>query len=271
MYTLKNDSLSVSIMDPIADRAHFGTRYCTGGYIYQIDDAQRGPLLSGAQYPGPFLPFNGQGMPDAFNLAPLSEPATGAAQALIIGIGLCNLEKDEVIEFCKWDIEQSAAAITMGTTQAHQGYALELERTLTLTNRTLRSATSLKNTGKGFFPIRWFPHPFYPQPETDELCRFNIPVYMGENDGYTMAADGWISRKNWPAQPSFFLALDHGAQANLTVLQKHKVLGLVAATCSYVPSFFPIWGNLNTFSWEPFYERSLAPGQTTAWWIDYEF
>ena len=59
--------------------------------------------------------------------------------------------------------------------------------------------------------------------------------------------------------------------APLSVLQKHPVLGLVGGTTSYVPSFFPIWGNQNTFSWEPFFERTLAPNQSTSWWIDYDF
>jgi len=55
------------------------------------------------------------------------------------------------------------------------------------------------------------------------------------------------------------------------VLQKHPVLGLVAGTCSYVPAFLPIRGNRRTFSWEPFFERTKAPGQTTTLWIDYDF
>ena len=48
-------------------------------------------------------------------------------------------------------------------------------------------------------------------------------------------------------------------------------LGLVAATCSYIPAFFPIWGNKNTFSWEPFLERTVFRGQTLRWSIEYEF
>ncbi len=40
MITLANDSLEVQFLDPVADRARFGVRYCTGGYIFQVRDAQ---------------------------------------------------------------------------------------------------------------------------------------------------------------------------------------------------------------------------------------
>jgi hypothetical protein len=33
----------------------------------------------------------------------------------------------------------------------------------------------------------------------------------------------------------------------------------------------PIWGNANTFSWEPYFERTLAMAQTAEWWVDYDF
>jgi hypothetical protein len=55
------------------------------------------------------------------------------------------------------------------------------------------------------------------------------------------------------------------------LLQRHPTLGMVSAACSYVPDFFPIWGNPLTFSWEPFLERTVASGQTLTWWIDYTF
>ena len=78
MYALTNESLSVAILDPQADQGRFGTRYCTGGYIYQVVDAQRGELLSGPTYPASFNWFDGQGIPDAFNLGPLREPTASA-------------------------------------------------------------------------------------------------------------------------------------------------------------------------------------------------
>jgi hypothetical protein len=274
MYTLANDALTVTVLDPLADRERFGTRYCTGGYIFQVDDAQHGPLLTGPNYPDypdGFIPYNGQGIPDAFNLSPLAEPKPGGPLALSVGIGLVDRAADRVVDFCAWQVTQTASAIQMRTEQVYQSFGLQLERTVTLTGRTLRSAARLANTGQAFIPLTWFPHPFYPQPAGDELCRFNVPVAMPENPGYVLAPSGFVARKNSPTGPGFFQPLDMDAQTPLVVLQKHPVLGLVAGTCSYVPTFMPIWGNANTFSWEPYFERTVAPGQVAAWWIDYDF
>ena len=271
MFTLKNDTLEVSILDPVTDQERFGTRYCTGGYIFQVTDDKLGNLLSGPTYPESFNVFDGQGMPDAFNKHPLQDPADTSPTALIIGIGLCDLHKNTVSEFCAWDVRQTGNTLGFATTQTHQSFALELTRTITLQNRTVRSHTQLKNTGKLPIPINWFPHPFYPQPNTNELCKFNIPLTFADNAGFEQSDNGFICRRDWPWGKGHYQALDHNAHSNLVILQKHPTLGLIAATCSYIPSFFPIWGNPNTFSWEPFYEHTIAPNQETTWWIDYEF
>lgn len=271
MYTLANQSLEVTILDPVADQERFGTRYCTGGYIYQVSDPRYGDLLAGPTYPDSFNWFDGQGIPDAFNLSPLRPPTATDPLALIIGVGQCDLQENKVTEFCVWDVQQNDTSIRMQTAQVYQNYALELERTVTLIERTVRSTIRLKNTGTWAIPIRWFPHPFFPHLETDELCRLNIPVGMSPDANYALAENGFIVRKGWPWKKGYFQVLDHNAQTNLIILQKHPQLGLIAATCSYVPAFFPIWGNQNTFSWEPYYERTIAPGQETTWWIDYDF
>jgi hypothetical protein len=96
-------------------------------------------------------------------------------------------------------------------------------------------------------------------------------VTMPENPGYALAPSGFVARTDWPDGLGFYQALTLDAHTPLTVVQKHPVLGLVAATCSYVPTFMPIWGNANTFSWEPFLERTVAMGQAADWWIDYDF
>ena len=258
MYSIANASLVVSILDPIADRERFGTRYCTGGYVFQVEDTKLGALMSGPRFPDGFSQFDGQGIPDAFNLAPLSGPGAGSP-ALILGIGLCDRANDAVLEFCRWEIAQGPSSLTFRTRQEFGGFQVELVRTVTLLNRTVRSATQLANLGQQFLPVRWFPHPFYPQPATDELCRLNVPISLADSPGYALAENGYITRKAWPWTTGYLLPVDHAAQTNLVVQQRHPLLGLVAATCSYVPAFMPIWGNRATFSWEPFYERTLGP------------
>jgi hypothetical protein len=268
---LKSDTLQVCVLDPAADRACFGTRYCTGGYIFQVLDLHHGEVLSGPTYPDSFNWFDGQGIPDAFNLSPLRDPASTEAEALVIGVGRCDLQANQVREFCVWEVERQPEALTMRTRQEHSPFALELERTVALHQRTVRSATRIRNTGKRLIPVCWFPHPFFPQPETDELCRFNAPVSMPDNPGFILAPSGFIQRLGWPWSDGHYQPLDHRAQAPLVVTQRHPQLGLVAAHCSYVPSYFPIWGNTRTFSWEPFLERLLAPDQELSWSIDYDF
>lgn len=57
----------------------------------------------------------------------------------------------------------------------------------------------------------------------------------------------------------------------LVVVQKHPATGMVAATCSYVPAMFPVWGNAHAFSWEPYLERTIGGGQHLKWNIAYDF
>jgi hypothetical protein len=269
MLTLQNQQLEVQLLDPIADQNRFGTRYCTGGYIFQIIDALHGPVLTGPTYPESFNVFDGQGIPDAFNLGPLR----GAGdEALILGTGLCDLAANVVKEFCRWEIERSAASVRFVTLQQYGDWRVALTRTITLAGRTVRSHTSLHNSGRAPVPMRWFPHPFYPQTTDDELCWFNTQVdFPADDAGYARADSGFIRRRNGPWNTGYYLPLSHAATAPLTVLQRHPTLGLVAGSCSYTPDFFPIWGNPQTFSWEPFLERTVASGQLLEWHIDYHF
>lgn len=269
MFTLASKTLEVEILDPVADQERLGVRYCTGGYIFQVTDATHGPLLSGPTYPHDFNWFDGQGIPDAFNLSPLRDPVD-SNEALILGVGLCDLETNTVLEFCRWDIERSDTSVTMTTTHAHARWAVTLRRTVELHGRTVCSTTTVENTGAPL-SLRWFPHPFFPHLEGDELCRTNIVVGMPANEWYTVAPSGWIERKGWPWTDGHFQALDHDAQAPLVILQRHPATGIIAATCSYAPAFFPIWGNAYTFSWEPYLERTLGVGQECTWTIDYDF
>lgn len=269
MLTLHNAQLEVQLLDPVADQGRFATRYCTGGYIFQIVDAVHGPLLTGPTYPESFNWFDGQGIPDAFNLGPLRGDGS---EALILGIGICDLATNKVQEFCRWDIESDASAARFVTVHEYGDWRAQLTRTVTLSERTVRSHTQLHNLGRAPVSMHWFPHPFYPQTNDDELCWFNTPVDFPVDDpGYAHAASGFIRRRSGPWNTGYYRPLSHNATAPLTVLQRHPTLGLVAASCSYVPDFFPIWGNPKTFSWEPFLERTVAAGQSYEWHIDYHF
>jgi len=269
MLTLDNGSLEVEILDPVADRERFGVRYCTGGYVFQVRDHRLGDLLSGPTFPASFNWFDGQGLPDAFNLNPLQSTRT-LGEAAIIGIGVCDLHAKRVKSFCDWRIERSDAEIVFTTAQAYEDWAFTLVRTVALIGRTVRSHTALANTGKSFVPVRWFPHPFYPQPEHDELLWVNAPLRWRDAAGYRRLPNGFIARDGvWT--DGRYLPLEHDATAPLVVLQRHPLLGLATAQLSYVPDFFPIWGNRFTMSWEPFLERMVAPGTTLDWTIDYTF
>ncbi len=271
MYSLRNDSLEIFVLDPQLDPERFGTRYCTGGYIFQIIDLRCGELLSGPTFPLSFNTFDGQGIPDAFNLCPLCETHSPSSHALIIGVGECDLLANQVIRFCSWDIQQNRQEIQFHTQHVFKSFLVDLIRTVTLRERMVRSETTLRNLGARPIPIRWFPHPFFPHPETNELCRFNIPVNLPENPAYALSPTGFIRRTNWPWTEGHYLPLDHTAHANLVVLQRHPLLGLISTVCSYIPTYLPIWGNPHTFSWEPFLERTVGSGQTAQWGIDYLF
>ena len=272
MYTLKNNQLTVEILDPVADSERFGVRYCTGGYIFQVHDAKLGPLLSGPTYPDSFNWFDGQGIPDAFNLSPL-KTAESEPKALILGIGLCDLDARTMVEPCQWQVTQEANVVAFETEHVFDEWTVQIQRRVTLIERSVLSWIRVQNSGRRPVPIRWFPHPFFPQlPQgQDELIKLNMAVEFPQSDVYELAANGFIRRQSWPWTDGHYQALDHNALSNLILIQRHPLLGQLTATCSFAPDFFPIWGNQNTFSWEPFLERSLASGQAYAWQIDYDF
>ena len=219
-------------------------RYCTGGYIFQVQDATHGPLLSGPTYPDSFNWFDGQGIPDAFNLSPLKTSESDPV-ALVLGIGLCDLTANTIQEACQWQVTPTEGAIRFTTQHTFHDWTVELERTVTLIERTVRSDTSVRSVGRRPVPLRWFPHPFFPQLPSghDELIKLNFPVGFPESNAYELAANGFIRRKGWPWGSGYFQALDHNALTNLIVIQRHPQLGQLTAPVAMRRTSFPIWGN----------------------------
>ena len=284
MYTLENQELTVFLLDPVADVARLGSRYCCGGYIYQVADAVKGNLLSGPQYPDPEPDvFDGQGAPDMFNVALGAEDAPVGGEVGCIGVGRARRtspvepfsarHNPQVIEFAPWEVSQTAETITMQTEHAFQDWAYRLLREVTLAGRAVHSRTEIHSLGQAVLPVRWFPHPFFPLTGDDVLCRFSSPISLPDNPGFWLNDDGFICRKpdhDWPK--GCFQALEYEKTGQgLTILQRHPTLGQVTTVIDYQPSFLPIWGNHRTFSFEPYLDHRLDPGQSAAWRVDYQF
>ena len=134
---------------------------------------------------------------------------------------------------------------------------------MSLIGRTVRSHTLLKNTGGAGIPLQWFPHPFFPYPVPDpdgttRLCKFNLDSDL-QSKGFSMDDAGWVCRVAGEAgeEPGMgYLTHAHAAAPPLMALQNHPTVGMIAAKCSYCPTFFPIWGNGRAYSGDT---RSKSP------------
>ncbi len=277
MLQLDGESLRVSVLDPAADRDRLGTRYCTAGFIFQVEDSSRGPLLSGPTYPDSYNLYDGQGIPDAFQPHLVLEQNKDGTPALVlgIGIGLIDTKANLVGERAVWKVAKAAGTLVFHAEQAAGPWSFTLERTLTLRGRTLRSETALSNTGTRHVPFQWYPHPFYPLYPTGECCRMSVPVTLPENPGYELLPNAFLGMKHLPWDPkkneNHFQLVGHPGDRPVSFTQKHPVTSIVTAACDYVPARLPVWGNTRTFSFEPYYERNLSPQDTARWSMTYDF
>lgn len=283
MYILKNSDLAVSILDPVADQARLGSRYCTGGYIWQIQDANRGELLTGPEYPQEPNTFDGQGAPDMFHRALGAEDVEVGGEVGCIGVGRVRRTSPiepfdvrhnrEVIEFVQWAVTADETQVTMQTEHAFQDWAYKLERFVQLAGRAVRSRTTIHSQGTDPLPVRWFAHPFFPIPVDNILCRFSMPVSFPDNPGYRITEESFIARKpehNW--RQGWYQPLTYAPEGDsITVVERHPKVGQVTATTDFMPGFLPIWGNQATFSFEPYFEQVLAQGEEASWSIVYRF
>jgi hypothetical protein len=282
MFQLRHGQLTVDLLDPAApaDRARLGTRYCWGGYIWQVRDAQAGPLLAGPEWPDPTpIAFNGQGLPESFRHA---EFGTGRPLILennrgfIIGIGdvALNMAGELAVEQpCAWTITPGADAVEFCTAQSGHGHACQLTRRIALAGRTLTSSTRLANTGARPLPLHWFAHPFFAL--ADRLLTCGLPANWGmaDNVGYTLDAQHRLAfqRRFLHRDDGHFEQLRVGSGTPLRAVLSHPRLTQIVFTTDFTPDTCPVWGNGNTWSIEPYIMSELAPGATRAWTLRYEF
>ena len=269
MLSIHSDELEVTLLHPADDRSRMGTRYCTGGYIFQVTDPRVGPLMSGPTYPDSFNWFDGQGIPDAFNLSPLRSLASPDPTALVIGIGVCDTEGKRVLEFCEWEIDAGERAVAFTTRQERNDFALELVRDVSVSGRTIVSRTRLANVGRSQIPMRWFPHPFYPIPEGPALCSLCEPVSLPPGTTYSVRPDGYLECADLAALQS--VAVRTPGRSPISFLERHPLLGLVGARYSFPAPHVLVWGNPNTFSFEPYLDQTVGVGSGVDFTAEYHF
>jgi hypothetical protein len=288
MLQLENRDLRVDLLDPAnpADVARQGWRYCWGGYIWQVTDHQRGPLLSGPEFPkADPSTFNGQGLPESFRHTRRDTQTrltwTGDT-GLALGAGTLAANPDpsapvsesvRVIAPCSWQIAATPDHYIFQTQQTAAGFSSELTRRIELRDRTISSYSWLTNRGATPLTLQWFPHPFWAL--TAGRARITLPAgtTIPENPGFAVAADGVLTFKRpfVAAGDSQFALLSLPSGRELTLAIDHPQLARITFATSFTPDECPVWANAHTISVEPYLNLSLAPGETRAWHVRHGF
>ncbi len=280
MLRLANRELAIDLLDPSdpTDAARQGTRFCWGGYIWQVRDAAGHPLLAGPEWPkiDP-TPFNGQGLPESFrHRARDGRPLTWQGHTgIALGIGALAAEANNAVtltERCQWTVTPSAHQITFQTQHAAAGFSHALTRTIELRNRTITSSTQLTNTAEAPLALEWFAHPFWPL--TDHRAQLELPAgtILPDHPGFAIAAGRLtFKRPLITERDSEFTLLTLPRRRELSVALDHPTLARVNFSTSFVPDECPVWANAHTVSVEPYLILRLAPGETRHWQLRHEF
>jgi len=281
--TLASGGLRVEILDPSADTARLGARYCSGGYVWQVHDERCGPLFSGPCFPAPDPPvFDGQGAPEVFELALGQHAAKVGDEVYVLGVGRVRRESavrpfhvrdnPTLTERAAWDVSEPAPHTLCFRSRGTFGaFAFALERTVMLKGRTLTSATRLCNDGSPGLPLRWFAHPFLPW-AGERLFASSLEFALPEGAALVEDAEGYVTRRAGSAWSRGHYVLPRVALGGeLAVEACHAALGRVHVECRFPLGGLAPWGNERTWSFEPFFQTIVAPGAEARWAIEYAF
>lgn len=279
MPTLAGDGLRVDLLDPAVGAPRQGSRYCWGGYIWQVHDGG-GPLVAGPQYPDPApTAFNGQGLPESFrhrtrdgrNLTWSPDGRTG------LGVGIGRLAagpggEAEVVAPCRWAVSAGRNSLEFCTQDAADGLAYGLTRHLEVSGRTLVSSTDLTNTGRAPLELQWFAHPFFALTGGQLTARLPAGCRLPENPGFALEEGTLSFRRPFLTEAdNQFALLETPPGVPLAVTLSHPRLASVGFATDFAPDECPVWANAHTFSIEPYLNLRLAPGEHRRWRLRYDF
>lgn len=255
MLEISNSALAVTLLNPNADRDRLGVRYCAGGYVFQIDDAEHGPLLTGPTYPDSFNWFDGQGIPDSFNQAPIRSHGEPGVQALILGIGLCDTVDRKVLEFHDWRVRVEETDTVFSCRHQWEDIDVLLERNVRLDGRVVRSQTRVINQSMRHIPVTWFPHPFFPPPPGEEIAALSGPAVLTSGP-FAVGSDGYIVRSDPDSLETTCVTAP--ATEPFSYFYRHPLLGIIGVRYSFAARHSYVWGNARTCSIEPFLDATVG-------------
>lgn len=279
MLTLANAELTVDLLDPAAEHARLGPRFCWGGYIWQVHDRNVGTLFTGPEWPNATpLPHNGQGLPESFRHSTtegqplLWDGTTGLAP----GSGILGRDAGGnvvVTTPCVWQVDLRPDRAVFRTAQTAGRWAYELERTIELRGRQIVSRSRLTNRGAAPLKLEWFAHPFFAlQPDGKLKATLAKDVGLADNPGYVLAGgELTLKRAYVGVDDGHLVHLELPAGKPFAVTVSHPKLASVRFVTDFAPFKCVLWANGNTLSFEPFLALDLAPGESREWMVRYDF
>jgi hypothetical protein len=265
MLHLTNDHLHLDLLDPTADQHLLGPRFCHGGYIWQIKDAQGNKLLSGPEYPNSQpRPFNGQGLPEVFRFDDKWDglPTTGINnEALIIGAGRgksdaapITIGNAELSQTLAWNIETEDHAIAFSCQDTWQAWGYHLRRRVSLVGNSVRVENHLHNKGSGLLPLHWYLHPFFPVNDGNTTLQVSPKSHLAPTDAFSQVV--WLGFPPGECLEARF---------------SHPLCNEIRVYCDHPASYVLFWANQNATSIEPYIVRRLKPEELLGWSTTYRF
>lgn len=279
MPILANAELTVELLDPAAEHARLGPRFCWGGFIWQIHDRDVGALLTGPEWPKPDpQPHNGQGLPESFRHSTTTGQPLLWDGAVGLAPGSGELGRDAqgaviVTEPCVWQVDLQPARALFRTEQTVGRWSYALERTIELRGRQVVSRSRLTNRGAAPLQLEWFAHPFFALESDGQLrAALSAGVTLDDNPGYVLRDGELTFRRRFVGEHDGHLVhLGLPAGRTFAVTVTHPRLASVRFATDFVPFKCVLWANGNTLSFEPFLALDLAPGEVREWTLTYDF